>query len=90
MFGFHLFQMLFDSFFVEVLGLAFDHFQGVARTFSQAGTQAVTVYLGRQSGLPVHDLKGSFRTGGDTGPAAVTFCLIDLNDLPFYFHLFLL
>jgi hypothetical protein len=89
MFGFQALQMRLDSFFVEVLCLPFDHFQGVIRAFPQAGSQTIAIKLGHESCLPVYDPESSFSAGGYTYPAAITFFFIDLNDFPFDLHLFL-
>jgi hypothetical protein len=83
-------QMLFHGFLVEVIGHPFDHMEGVIRAVSQAGPQAVAEFIGHDPGFSVHDLQGALGAGGNAEPAAVAFVFIDLNDLSFDFHFFLL
>jgi hypothetical protein len=84
------FQMFFYGFLVKVVRHPFDHMEGVIRALSQAGSQAVAEFIGHDPGFSVYDLQGSLRAGGNAEPAAVAFVFVNLNDLPFDFHLFLL
>ena len=47
----------------------------------QTVAQAVAVVLPGELGHPVHHLDGTLVAGGGTGPAAVTFTLVNVNDL---------
>jgi hypothetical protein len=81
--------VLFYGPLIKILRLAFDDFEGIVWAFSQTGSKPIAKFLRNQSGFTVDDLDGSLGAGWDTVPATVTFFFIDLNDLPFDFHVFL-
>jgi hypothetical protein len=83
-------QMLFHGFLVKVIRHPLNYMEGIIRALSQAGPQTVAEHIGHNLGFSVHDLQGALGAGGNAEPAPVAFVFIDLNDLSFDFHLFLL
>jgi hypothetical protein len=79
-----------DRRLVKVLGLTFDHLEGARRAFSQAGSQSVAILFRHQTGLPIHYLQSSFRTGGDALTTTVAELGIDLDYFTGNFHDYLL
>jgi len=84
------FQILFHGLFVEVFRFSFDDSESILGAFSQTGSQAVTELFRYQPGLPVHDLQRPLGAGRHTQAAAVAFFFVDLDDLSFDLHVFLL
>ena len=82
--------MLFHGLLVEILRLPFDDFEGISGALPQTGPQPIAELFGRKPGFPVYNLQGALGAGRNADPAAVTLLLIDLDDLPFDFHFFLL
>jgi hypothetical protein len=70
--------------FIEFLGLALHHPDGILGTMSQAGSQTVAVFVADQPGLALNDLQRTLDTVGDAFSAAVAFILVYLDYFAFH------
>jgi hypothetical protein len=69
------------SLLIEVFCLPFGDGDGILRTVSQTGTEAIAKLVTDQPCFAVNDLKGAFSAIGNTKSTAVTFLLINLYNL---------
>jgi hypothetical protein len=74
-----LLEMIFDSNLIKFIRLAFYYGDGIERTISQAGAEAVAEVVGNQARFAVDNLDGTLGTGWHAESAAVAFLFIDFN-----------
>jgi hypothetical protein len=86
-FGTRFQEMLSHGCLVKFVRLPFGDPDGILRTLSETGAQAITQVIGGEDRLSAYDPDGAFRTGGDAEAAAVAFFFIDLDYLSYHLQL---
>jgi hypothetical protein len=81
--------MKFHCFFIESFSLSFNDGDGILRTMSETGTQAIAELIADQLCLAINDLNRSLSAVGNTKPATITLLLINPNNLSCCHLLFL-
>jgi hypothetical protein len=79
-------KVVFHGFGVEVLSFPLDHGYGPLGTFSETGSETVTVMFGNKARLAVYKLYGPFRACRHALATAVTFFIIYIDYLSFDSH----
>jgi len=67
--------------FVEFFSVSFNDGDGIFRTMTETGPQAIAELLAHQLRLSIDDLKSPFSTVGNTETATITFLLINPHNL---------
>jgi hypothetical protein len=84
------FEICFHRRFIEVICFPFYDRQGAGWTFTQAGSQPVTVSFCHNTCLAIPDLYCTLGTGGHAQTAAITKFIIDVYDFSSDLHVLLL
>lgn len=82
--GSHFHPACLNRLLIKLIRLTFDDPDGIARAFTEAGTETVTKVISSKNCFTINNFDCPFGTGRNTESATVTFLLIDFNNISFH------